>query len=137
MTKITLDKETFRIMGLFQRITHVTPKDAFEYEDYYMFIVGIGTIKKCLGRDNRNIKKLSDILKKKIKLIEHSTILSKFIKNVLFPSKILDVENKAGDVYVYININQKKTINAKSLNMLRFVTKRYFDINNIYLKIKK
>ena len=84
-----------------------------------------------------NIRKLNDILKRRIKLVEHSTILSKFIKNVLFPSKILDVEEKEKDVFIYININQKKTINAKNLNMLRFATKRYFDINNIYLKIKK
>lgn len=95
MSRITFDSEKMKLISLFQTMTSASVKDCFE-NDELVFIVGEGEIGKALGKKGMNARRISQSLKRKIKIVEFSRNLSQFIKNLVHPLKIADVEEEDG-----------------------------------------
>ena len=55
---IVYDVKAIQIRALFEAITRTTLKDCFENQDKMLFIVMPGQIRKAIGKDRQNIKKV-------------------------------------------------------------------------------
>jgi transcription termination/antitermination protein NusA len=137
--KITCDE--MRYIALFESISGASVKDCIvdEAEARAIFIVNPGQVGVAIGKGGRNIHTLENMTGKKHEIIEYSEDPVQFIKNALKPAQVREVritEKADGKKMAVVTINPKdKGIaigkNGKNAERLRFLSKRYFDIQNV------
>jgi len=137
--KITCDE--MRYIALFESISGASVKDCIvdEVEARAIFIVNPGQVGVAIGKGGRNIHTLEKMTGKKHEIIEYSEDPVQFIKNALKPAQVREVritEKTDGKKMAVVTINPKdKGIaigkNGKNAERLRFLARRYFDIQNV------
>ena len=82
---------TSEIMGyinVFEGVTSALVKDCYKSgDDGLIFIVKEGNAGKAIGKGGENIRRLSSMLKKRVKVVEFSDDASKFVANYIFPAR--------------------------------------------------
>ena len=137
--KITCDE--MRYIALFENISGASVKDCIidEEQGRVLYVVNEGQVGVAIGRGGRNIHTLERMTGKKHEIIEYSEDPAQFIKNALKPAAVREVrvtERTDGKKIAVITINPKdKGIaigkNGKNAERLRFLAKRYFNIQNV------
>jgi len=137
--KITCDE--MRYIALFESVSGASVKDCIidEEQGRAIFIVNQGQVGVAIGRGGRNIHTLEKMTGKKHEIIEYSEDPVQFIKNALKPAAVREVrvsERTDGKKMAVVTINPKdKGIaigkNGKNAERLRFLAKRYFNIQNV------
>jgi N utilization substance protein A len=137
--KITCDE--MRYIALFESISGASVKDCVidEEQERAIFIVNPGQVGVAIGKGGRNIHTLEKMTGKKHEIIEYSEDPVQFIKNALKPAQVREVritEKTDGKKMAVITVNPKdKGVaigkNGKNAERLRFLAKRYFDIQNV------
>jgi N utilization substance protein A len=137
--KITCDE--MRYIALFESISGASVKDCIidEEQGRAIFIVNQGQVGVAIGRGGRNIHTLEKMTGKKHEIIEYSEDAVQFIKNALKPAAVREVritERTDGKTIAVVTVNPKdKGIaigkNGKNAERLRFLAKRYFQIQNV------
>ncbi|MCF7799288.1 NusA-like transcription termination signal-binding factor [Candidatus Woesearchaeota archaeon] len=128
--KVKYDMETLQRMTLFEKVTRSRLKDYFEHNDKILFVVEKGFLRKALGENKKNVTRLEELLKRRIKIIEYSDSVERFIANVMAPLKI--VEMKVEDGVVTITGPDQKTkglmIGAKAANLRMYegIVQKYY-----------
>ncbi len=130
-----------RFIALFQSITGATVKDCIVDSDLnrIIFVVKEGNIGMAIGKRGKNIHLLEKMTGKKHEVIEHSDNPAQFIKNALKPAKVDEVritERMDGKMIAVISVNPKdKGVaigkNGRNAERIRFLAKRYFQIQNV------
>lgn len=125
-----------KFMALFENKTRVRPKDVFEDDNGLLhFIVGNGFMSKALGKKGENAKKLTLLLKRRIKIVEFNDQRETFIKRLMFPLKIVEASSEGETVTIKGEDFQtnSKIIgrNASNLRNYEKIVKRYFQLNEI------
>jgi len=137
--KITCDE--MRYIALFENISGASVKDCIidEEQGRAIFIVSQGQVGVAIGRGGRNIHTLEKMTGKKHEIIEYSEDPVQFIKNALKPAAVREVritERTDGKTIAVVTVNPKdKGVaigkNGKNAERLRFLAKRYFQIQNV------
>jgi len=137
--KITCDE--MRYIALFESVSGASVKDCIIDEEggRAIFIVNQGQVGIAIGKGGRNIHTLERMTGKKHEIIEYSEDPIQFIKNALKPAAVREVrvtERTDGKKMAVVTINPKdKGVaigkNGKNAERLRFLAKRYFDIQNV------
>jgi N utilization substance protein A len=130
-----------RYIALFENISGASVKDCIidEEQGRAIFIVNQGQVGVAIGRGGRNIHTLERMTGKKHEIIEYSEDAVQFIKNALKPAAVREVritERIDGKKMAVVTVNPKdKGVaigkNGKNAERLRFLAKRYFDIQNV------
>ncbi|MCF7866183.1 NusA-like transcription termination signal-binding factor [Candidatus Woesearchaeota archaeon] len=128
--KTKYNTELLKVMTLFEKITRARLKDSFENKDKTLFIVQQGQLRQALGKNTMNVKKIEEALGKKIKIIEFSDNLATFIKNLMYPLKIIEMEQQGNTIIVKGADTKTKglMIGAKAQNLRNYeeIAKKYF-----------
>jgi len=137
--KITCDE--MRYIALFENVSGASVKDCIidEEQGRAIFIVNQGQVGVAIGRGGRDIHTLERMTGKKHEIIEYSEDAVQFIKNALKPAAVREVritERMDGKKMAVVTVNPKdKGVaigkNGKNAERLRFLAKRYFDIQNV------
>jgi N utilization substance protein A len=137
--KITCDE--MRYIALFESISGASVKDCIidEEQGRAIFIVNQGQVGVAIGKGGRNIHTLERMTGKKHEIIEYSDEPQQFIRNALKPAAVREVrvtERTDGKKIAVVTVNPKdKGVaigkNGKNAERLRFLAKRYFDIQNV------
>ncbi|MEM2081781.1 MAG: NusA-like transcription termination signal-binding factor [Candidatus Bathyarchaeia archaeon] len=137
--KFTCDE--MRYIALFESISGASVKDCIidEEQGRAIFIVNQGQVGVAIGKGGRNIHTLERMTGKKHEIIEYSDDAVQFIKNALKPATVKEVritERMDGKKMAVVTVNPKdKGVaigkNGKNAERLRFLVKRYFDIQNV------
>ena len=140
-TGIKFTSHEMRYIALFQSITGATVKDCIVDPDLnrIIFVVKEGNIGMAIGKKGKNIHTLERMTGKKHEIIEHSDNPAQFIKNALKPAKVDEVritERMDGKTIAVISVNPKdKGVaigkNGRNAERIRFLAKRYFQIQNV------
>ena len=133
--KMVYDVELIQTINMFEQVTHARVKEAFYFKEILTFIVQEGDIYKALGKNLVNLKKLESMLQKKIKIVEYSTDLIKFITSLISPYKVESIVQD-GKVVTLTDSDQKTKgllIGAKAQNLIAYeaVVKKYFEIEEL------
>jgi len=130
-----------RYIALFESITGASVKDCIvdEEQGRVIFIVSEGQVGVAIGRGGRNIRTLERMTGKKHEIIEYSEDPAQFIKNALKPAMVREVritERPDGKSIAVVAVNPKdKGVaigkNGRNAERLRFLAKRYFQIQNV------
>ena len=140
-TGIKITSTEMRHIALFENITGATVKDCIidEEQGRVIFVVNEGQVGVAIGRGGRNIHTLERMTGKKHEIIEYSEDPAQFIKNALKPAMVREVrvtERPDGKKIAVVAVNPKdKGVaigkNGKNAERLRFLAKRYFQIQNV------
>jgi N utilization substance protein A len=138
---IKFTSREMRYIALFQSITGATVKDCIVDPELnrIIFVVKEGSIGMAIGKGGKNIHLLEKMTGKKHEVIEHSDNPAQFIKNALKPAKVDEVritERMDGKTIAVISVNPRdKGVaigkNGRNAERIRFLAKRYFQIQNV------
>ncbi|MBR9680504.1 MAG: NusA-like transcription termination signal-binding factor [Candidatus Altiarchaeota archaeon] len=132
--KLKIDNETFRFLNAFGTLTGVSAVDCFENKGEIVYVVEPGKIGVAVGKGGANIKKVENLLNKKIRLVEYSNDPTTFIRNVVYPIKVKNIyisTKSSGDKVINIqaDVKLKKTLirdGKKLLKLIITLVERHF-----------
>ncbi len=134
-SKVVFDVDTLNLMRVFDNVTHASVKDCIVEDERILFVVNEGELMKALGKGAVNIKRLSEILKKKIKIVEFSNDLLKLVKNFINPLKAENITEQDGVVVIESSDTKVKGLligrAAKNLRKLEEYIRRYQPVKEI------
>ncbi len=130
-----------RYIALFESISGASVKDCIidEEQGRVIFVVNEGQVGVAIGKGGRNIHVLERMTGKKHEIIEYSEDPVQFIKNALKPALVREVritERPDGKRMAVVTVNPRdKGVaigkNGRNAERLRFLAKRYFQIQNV------
>jgi N utilization substance protein A len=136
--KKVYDLRIMQVMSLFEIVSGVTPKDCMVTDQMIVFVVGEGKIARAVGKGGANIRNLEAKLRKKIKVVEHSSDLLQFIKNVVAPLGVSELSEEDGVVTLIAkDLKTRGLLIGRSASNLRFfesIVKRFYPINELKVK---
>lgn len=139
MVKV-LDMRFIRYLNLFNKITGFSINHCFEYNNTIVFVVPRNLVMKAKGVNNINIKKLSKIIGKKVKIVaapKSIEDLSRFASIITYPIKFNSISVKDGEAIISANIQNKASLigreKARLLEMENILN-QYFGIRKVKIK---
>ncbi|MFH1173948.1 MAG: NusA-like transcription termination signal-binding factor [archaeon] len=132
---ITFTAEDIKLVNMFEHVTGCTVKHVCMFKDMQTFVVGEGEMGKALGKKGENVQKLERLLNKKIKVVEYSTDVRKFVANLILPNKVQSIVQE--DDLIILSSDDVKTkglvIGAKAQNLRQYevITQKFFPIREI------
>lgn len=143
MPAVKLSQTEMQYITIFQGIVNVTINDCVvdEEENKVVFVVSEGQAGLAIGKRGTNINKLKEMIAKDVEIIEHSSDLTKFIRNCFSSIIIKDVtvlERKNGKA-VTVEVDNKDKGRAigrsgKNINKVKMLVLRQFDIADVMIK---
>ena len=134
MNKIKYDSSSIKFMTLFESMTGAKVKDCILNEKIF-FIIEENSMGKAIGKNGSNIRRIENILKKKIKLAEFSNDVLQFIKNIAYPVEINNIKNENGVITIQGKDTNTKAMligrDRQNINHTIGIVKRYFDVKEI------
>ena len=133
MKKYNLD--IIRFITLFESVTKTNVKDCFFWNEILVFIVKEGQGRKAVGSQGKNVKRISNMLNKRIKVVEYNEDAVSFIKGFVSPIIVEGIRIDDNIMTVKVNSTKDKGLligrESKNLNMLKEVVKKYFKVDNV------
>ncbi len=134
MNKIKYDSELMKLITLFESMTGAKVKDCISGEKL-VFIIEENEMGKAIGKSGINIKRMENMLKKKIKLVEFSNDVVQFVKNMIYPVGATEVAKEDGTITIHgKDANTRAMLigrERQNISYLTDIVKRHFDVREI------
>tara|TARA_Y100000310_G_C20701659_1_gene830558 strand:- start:1943 stop:2359 length:417 start_codon:yes stop_codon:yes gene_type:complete len=128
-----LDIKTIGYISTFEKITKNHPIAFLEKNGQLIFIVKEGTARKTIGPRGSNIKRLSNMLAKSIKVIEYSKDPQKFLLNIVFPIKPEIIEQHEDTLLIRPSTHEDKARligrNSNNINFTKALLKKHHNLD--------
>lgn len=131
----TIDMQGMRYLNLFEKITKVRTRYFFPYNNMIVFCVPKILIPKALGKENSNLKKMSDILKKRIRIVakpEEEGDIKKFVKAIINPVEFNELVTNNEEVIITAGNQNKAALlgrNKRRFLEMQKIVKEFFNKN--------
>ncbi len=133
-----LTTKEVQYLSLFGSVTGAFSKDCLVGRRTVVFVVGEGNMGQAIGKGGKNVRRLEEILGKKVELVEYSSDPVQFIKNIFSPAKIdkVNVVERGGKKIAYVILDGKdrralgRRLDAK-VRLARTLVARHFKIDNV------
>ena len=131
-----IDMQFMRYINLFAKTTRVQTTKVFVYNNQIVFAVPKDKVSIAIGKGAVNIKKLNEILRRKIKVVAIPAIddnkeIEEFIKSVVAPVEFNGIEIKENSVVINAGRQSKAALigrNRQREKELADVLKNFFHI---------
>jgi len=131
----TIDMQGLRHLNLFRKITRLQTRYCFLYNEILMFCVPHKDIPQALGKKGENLKKMSDILKRRVRIVSipHGIENAKdFIQSVIAPVTFKEMEITPKEIIVNAGSENKAALlgrNKRRLNEMKTIVKDFFKVD--------
>ena len=133
-----LTTDQIRLMAAFESITGILARDCIFDDRNAVFVVNERLVGKAVGRKGQNVKRLQELLGRRVEVIGYSDDPVRFLKNIFHPAHILAVNviDKNGKKIARIHMDKEskrifeRRIESKT-RIAKILAKRYFDIDNV------
>lgn len=128
----TIDMKDMRYLNLFAKITRINTRHCFPYNNMIYFCVPKSMINQALGRDAENLRKISNVIKKRVRVIpipQGEQHVREFIKAIVSPIEIDSVEITPNEIIVKAGRQSKAMLigrNKTRLAEMQKVIKSFF-----------
>src|SRR3989338_2539065 len=121
-----------KLMAMFEGLTKAKIKDMILTDAKVFFVVQENEIAKAIGKEGINVKRLEARLNKRVRIIEYSGDVKRFIANVIFPLKVANIEERE-KTYLLTPMDarvRKLLIGRAAVNLRLYesIIKRFYDI---------
>jgi len=136
----TLDMQFIRYANLFGKVTNIRTNHCFEYNNTIVFAVPKAFVRKAIGMNNNNLKTLSEILKKKIKIVaipNGKEDIENFVSVIVSPVKFKAIEIKDHETIINAASQSKASLigrNKVRLNEMEGILGQYFGIRKLRVR---
>jgi len=124
--------QDMRHMNLFAKITHINTRFSFKYNETLMFCVPKPKLSQALGKNAENLKRLSDILKKRVRVLiipRGIEDIQSFVKSIVAPVEFNNLEIKGDEVILTAGSQSKAALlgrNKRRLIEMKGIVKDFF-----------
>ena len=124
--------QVMRYINLFTKISKVSPSHCFMYNNAAIFVVPENKVSLAIGDNGKNIKKMSEIIGKKVKVVlkpEGLEDAEKFISTITYPITIKNIEIDNNNLIINAGSQSKAMLigrNKVRLEEMKKIIKNYF-----------
>ena len=121
-----------RYINLFSRISGVTPRHCFIYNSTVIFTVPEGKLPMAIGENGKNIKRMNEIISRKVKVVlipKDVSDAEKFISTIIYPAQMKSVEINGSQLIINAGQQNKAMLigrNKARLDEMKKIIKDYF-----------
>ena len=123
-----------KYISLFESLTGAKVKDCI-VNDNILFVVHENEMGMAIGKAGSNIKRVENVFKKKIRLVEFSNNVLQFVENLIYPLKAKEMKEEDGIVTIYGNDIKTKGMligrDRHNITSTSKIVKRHFKIEEI------
>jgi NusA-like KH domain protein len=134
-----INMQSMRYMNIFSRITNISTKYAFDYNNSIVFGVPKSKMSLAIGKNAENVKKINLLIRKKIKIIampekDDYKGIEKFILDIVSPIEVSNVSVDDNSATITANKMSKASLigrdRAREKELLE-ILKNNFSILNL------
>jgi transcription antitermination factor NusA-like protein len=124
--------QDMRHLNLFSRITKIDTRYCMKYNEMLIFCVPRNFLMKAIGEDARNIREMSEILGRRVRIIPSPRGIQdarQFIENIVRPVTFKDLEIKNSEIILTAGSQSKAALigrNRRRLLEMQKIVKDYF-----------
>ena len=129
----TINMQDMRHLNLFSQITRISTRFYAKYIDTIIFCVPQEFVMRAVGQEGRNVKRMSEILQKRIRIIQMPRGLYDargFIQTIVKPVTFKDFELRGNEMIITAGNMQTKAAlmgrNKRRLIELQKIIKDFF-----------
>jgi len=128
----TINMQDMRHLNLFSQITRINTRFCIKYNDAIIFCVPRDFVTRAIGEEGRNIRKISEILGKKVRVIPCPRGIQdvrQFIENIVRPVTFKDLEIRSTEIILNAGSQSKAALigrNKRRLLEMQKIIKDYF-----------
>ncbi len=129
-----IDMRLMRYINLFERISGVSTKNCFIYNNIIIFAVPKKLISRAVGNKGENVRRIGEIFRKKIKIIPLSEDIGRFVEDVVEPISFNKIEVRDGVVTISAGRQSKAALigrNRTREQELGEVLKNFFGVQRL------
>jgi len=136
----TIDMQQMRYINLFSKVSHIIPKCSFKYNNQLIFLVPRASVSQAIGKDAINVKKMSTIMAKKVKIIAFPKFddegqMAAFIERLTSPAELIKVELREDSLIINANRVNKANLIGRNRGREQELNKIMKDFFNLSLRI--
>ena len=123
----TLDMQDIRYLNLFGKITGISTRFRFNYNEIVFFCVPKRFISKAVGEDGKNVKKISEIIGKKVRVLPIPKGIydaKEFIGRIVTPLTFRDLDVKDNEIILTAGPQSKASLIGRN-------KRRFFEMQKI------
>ncbi len=117
----TINMQDMRYLNLFGKITGVNTRHCFKYNEFIFFSVPKEFVSKAIGENGKNVRKMSEILGRKIRVISApESVLGarRFIAEIISPVTFKDFEIKGNEIIITAGMQSKAALLGRNKRRL-------------------
>lgn len=128
----TIDMQDLRYLNLFSKITRIDTKYCFMYNNTVIFAVPRKLISKALGKDASNLKRISNVLKKRVKVVAIPNGIEdakRLIGAIISPVTFKSLEISDDEIILNAGTQNKAALigrNKRRLHEMQEIVKDFF-----------
>jgi transcription termination/antitermination protein NusA len=111
MVEVKLTEDCMRLISQFERLTGAGSRDCIidDRNNRLIFVINPGEMGLAIGKSGASIKKASDVMGKKIEVVEYSTNPEQFLKNCFLPAQVtgIDFEDQDDGQVAHIEVRDE------------------------------
>jgi transcription termination/antitermination protein NusA len=99
MAQVVLTEECMRLISQFESLTGAGSRDCVvdNRNDRVIFVINPGDMGLAIGKSGASIKKASDVLGKRVEVVEYSADPVQFLRNCFLPAQITSIDFDSGE----------------------------------------
>ena len=134
MARIRYSADIIQYISIFESLTAAKVKDCIVNEQI-LFIVNENDMGKAIGKQGSNVKRIENMMKKKIRLVEFNDDVVQFVQNLIYPIQAKEIKEENGIVSIYCNDIKSKGMligrDRHNINFVKDIVKRHFEVEEI------
>lgn len=132
----TIDMQLMRYINLFERVSRVSTTNCFIYNGVIIFAVPKNKVYQAIGKNGENAKKIGEVFRKKIKVIElrDEKEVEKFVADIVSPVEFTKFEIKNNTAFLTAGKQSKAALigrNRTREQELEGILKQFFNIQEL------
>ena len=135
MERIKYDVSLIKTMSLFETLTRTQLKDCFiDKNELMVFVVDEQFMSRAIGKNGANVKRIETLLNRKIKILGFTPDLLQFVRNLLYPLHVGNIQDQEGTITIEGNDTRTKGLligkNSQNIKNNLSIIQRYFNSVN-------
>ncbi len=128
----TISMQEMRYLNLFGKVTKINTRFFFRYNETFIFCVPRGLVRRAVGENGKNVKKLSEIFKKRIKIIARPRGIEdakEFISQIISPVQFKEIKINSNEIVVSASRQSKAALigrNKRRLKEMQAIVRDFF-----------
>jgi transcription antitermination factor NusA-like protein len=134
----TIDMQHIRYLNLFESVARVSTRFCFKYNNMIFFCVPKPLLRRAIGENGANVRRVSQILGKKIKIIPipaQPNHIRPFIESIVNPVPFKDIEIRGNEIILSASTQSKAALIGRDKVRLFEMQKIISDFFNKEFKI--